>query len=84
MVTTFSISELARASSTGKVLMRMVGLGISSAACLSSASAALAAMHCFKTVFESSSVAGGSFGSSLYGLPGDHPRRLYLSSDADS
>src|SRR3990167_3416672 len=63
----FSISELSLASSSGNVLMSIVWFGISSAACLSSASAARAVMHCLSTALVSSSAAGGSGGNWFQG-----------------
>jgi hypothetical protein len=66
VVTMFSISELARASSSGNALTRTAEFGISSAACFSSASATRAAMHCFRIALVSmSSTGGGSGGRSL-------------------
>jgi hypothetical protein len=49
VVTMFSISELACASSSGSVLISMPWFGINSAACFRSASAARAGMQFFRT-----------------------------------
>src|SRR5882672_1259088 len=67
VVTMFSISELARASKSGRVLIKIAGFGINSAACRNSASAARAVTHCFRTRCGSSSVAGGSVGRPFQG-----------------
>jgi predicted benzoate:H+ symporter BenE len=71
-----SISELAWASSSGSVLMRIVGFGSSDAACLSSAKAARAPTHRFKTGLVSRSIGGGISGRSLCGTSGRHAGRL--------
>lgn len=70
VVTMFSISELSLASSSGMVLISIAWLGISSAACFSSARAARASMQAFSTTRLSSSRAGGSAGSRLCGSSG--------------
>src|SRR5581483_6442184 len=69
----FSISELARASSSGMVLMSIAWSGIRPPACFSSASAARAPMHALRIARLSRSARGGSFGSALYGLAGSKP-----------
>ena len=66
----FSISELSLASSSGIVLMSIVWLGISSAACFSSAKADRASIQALSTARLSRSTAGGSVGSWLYGSSG--------------
>src|SRR5690242_8422926 len=66
----FSISELARASSNGRVLINIAGLGISSAACFNSARAARDFTHCFRTTLVSRSTLGGSLGRSFQGRSG--------------
>jgi hypothetical protein len=66
----FSISELACASRSGNVLIKIVWLGISCAACFNSASAARAAMQCLKMALVSKSALGGNNGKLLNGLSG--------------
>src|SRR5258707_15790934 len=66
----FSISELARASRYGNVLISSAWLGMSSAACLSSPTAARAVMHRLRTALVSKSTAGGNGGSALWGTSG--------------
>jgi hypothetical protein len=70
----FSISEPSLASSSGRVLMSIAWLGISSAACFSSARAARASasMQALSTARVSSSRAGGSAGGRLCGSSGRH------------
>lgn len=63
VVTVVSISELSLASSSGRVLMSIAWLGISSAACFSSARAAQASMQALRTAQVCSSRVWGSAGS---------------------
>jgi len=56
--------------------MRIVGFGRSNEACLSSATAARAPTHRFKTGFVSKSIGGGRSGKSLFGKSGRHAGRL--------
>jgi len=70
VVTMFSISELARASRIGMVLIRIEGFGMRSVAAFNSASAARAKMHALSTARVSSSAAGGKRGSSLNAIAG--------------
>ena len=79
VVTMCSISELACASSNGKVLIRIAGFGSNAAACFSSATAARAVIHRFKTGFVSRSILGGSSGRSLYGRSECHAGQDVLS-----
>jgi hypothetical protein len=67
VVTMFSISELARASRSGNVLISIPWLGMSSAACLSSARAVRAVIHRLRTALVSKSTARGNSGRALYG-----------------
>ena len=76
VVTMFSISELACASSNGIVLMRTAGLGMDIAAWSSCASAALAAIAAFSTDRVSSTSTGGGPGKSLYGTSGRQSFRM--------
>src|SRR5262249_30644579 len=69
----FSISELACASRSGSAFTSTAALGMSSAACLSSASATRAPMHFLRIRPDSSvSTGGGSGGRSLYGADGSN------------
>src|SRR4051794_14402901 len=70
---TFSISELACASSRGSVLIRMAWFGISSAACFSSPRAARAEIQALRTAFVSKSASGGRGARSLKGRSGCQP-----------
>ena len=65
VVTMFSTAELACASSTGSVLMSMAWLGISPAACFSSARAARAEMPARSTACVSRMSPEGMGGRSL-------------------
>lgn len=79
VVTMCSISELACASSNGRVLIRIAGFGSDAAACFRSATAARAAMHRFKTGTVSRLIHGGSSGRSFYGTSGCHAGHDVLS-----
>ena len=78
VVTMFSISELAWASSSGIALISIVGLGRASLSCLSSASLARTSMHSFRTERVSSSAFGGRGGRSLKGVPGENGMSRFL------
>src|SRR5215831_5567119 len=69
----FSISELACASSSGSAFTSTAALGMSSAACLSSARATRALMHFLRIGPASiTSIGGGSGGRSLYATAGSN------------
>jgi hypothetical protein len=75
VVTMFSISELSLASSSGMVLISIAWLGMSSAACLSSASAARASMQALSTARVSSSCAGAARRAGCGAAQGARQRR---------
>lgn len=73
VVTMFSISDLACASSSGIVLIKTTALGLTAVAWRRAAKAARASIHAFRTGLVSISKAGGRFGRSLCGRAGSDP-----------